>query len=153
MGLFDEIRWDAELPKGHPPDNRLFQTKSLDPCMDQYVVTAEGRLLLMGYGFEDSADLVDAEISEGVDVEFHGDMLMISVGGHREYLARFTHGTLEWIRPIAGDEPWTATGAARVKFERSRSNAKIARGIEQLERGEGIPEDKLDENNTKLKDE
>ena len=44
MGLFDEIRWDAALPKGQPPDSRLFQTKSLDPCLDHYVVTAEGRL-------------------------------------------------------------------------------------------------------------
>lgn len=32
MGMFDEIRWDAALPEGHPPGDRIFQTKSLNPC-------------------------------------------------------------------------------------------------------------------------
>jgi len=128
MGLFDEIRWDAPLPEGHPPDSRLFQTKSLDPCMDYYVVTPEGRLLLVGSGFEDGADLADREISQGIDVEFHGDMRLLSAEGYREYLARFTHGTLEWIRPLADGEPWSTVAAASVKFAHSRSNAKIAGG-------------------------
>ena len=82
--------------------------------------------------------MADAEISKGIDVEFHGDMRLLSAEGDREYLARFTHGTLEWIRPLADGEPWTTVAAARVKFERSRSNAK------NREHGEGIPEDKLD---------
>jgi hypothetical protein len=116
MGLFDEIRWDAPLPEGHPPDSRLFQTKSLDPCMDYYVVTPEGRLLLVGSGFEDGADLAGKEISQGIDVEFHGDMRLLSAEGYREYLARFTHGTLEWIRPLADGEPWTTVAAAGVKL-------------------------------------
>jgi hypothetical protein len=140
MGLYDEIRWDAALPEGHPPDSRLFQTKSLDPCMDHYVVTPEGRLLLAGNGFEDGADLPDTEISQGIDVEFHGDLRLSS--GDREYLARFTHGTLEWIRPLADGDPWTTVAAAHVKFLRARSSAKIGRGIDQLESGE---EEKLDE--------
>jgi len=151
MGLYDEIRWDAALPKGHPPDSRLFQTKSLDdPCLDHYVVTPEGRLLLVGNGFEDGADLADTEISQGIDVEFHGDMRLLSAEGQREYLARFTHGALEWIRPLAGGEPWTTVAAAHVKFARARSNAKIRQGAEQLERGEGIPEEKLDDDMPKL---
>ena len=121
MGLYDEIRWDAALPKGHPPDSRLFQTKSLDsPCLDRYVVTPEGRLLLVGNGIGDGVDLAAAEISQGIDVEFHGDMRLVSSEGHREYLARFTHGTLEWIRPLADGEPWTTVAAARVKFVRVR---------------------------------
>jgi hypothetical protein len=108
MGLFDEIRWDAALPEGHPPDSRLFQTKSLDPCLEHYVVTPEGRLLLVGNGFEDGEDS-----EKGIDVEFHGDMRLLSVDGDREYLARFTHGTLEWIRPLAEGEPWSARGRLR----------------------------------------
>jgi hypothetical protein len=129
MGIFDEIRWDAALPKGHPPDSRLFQTKSLDPCLDQYIVTPEGRLLLVGGGFEDGADLADAEISQAaIDVEFHGDMRLLSTQGEWEYLARFTHGTLEWIRPLADGEPSDAVAAARVKFERARSNEKLGGG-------------------------
>lgn len=124
MGLFDEIRWDAALPEGHPPDSRLFQTKSLDPCLDQYVVTPEGRLLLIGNGFEN-----DAEISQGaIDVEFHGDLRLLSTQGEREYLARFTHGTLEGIRPLADGEPWDAVAAARMKFEGARPNEKSGGG-------------------------
>jgi hypothetical protein len=145
MGFYDEIRWDAVLPAGHPPGSRLFQTKSLNPCLDHYVVTAEGRLLLTGNGFEDYADVADAGTSRGIDVEFHGDIRLLSAEGQREYLARLTHGTLEWIRPLADGEPWNAVAAARVKFVRCRSNAKIGRGIEQLERGEGTAEESSNE--------
>jgi hypothetical protein len=150
MGLFDEIRWDAALPEGHPFDDHIFQTKSLDPCLEHYLVTPEGRLHLVGNGWEDE-DLEHAPGLKGVDVEFHGDIRLVSVKRHREYLARFTHGTLEWIRPLADGEPWTTVAAARVKFVRGRSNAKIGRGIEQLETGEGIPEEKLDGHMTTLK--
>jgi hypothetical protein len=132
MGLFDEIRWDAALPEDHPPESRLFQTKSLDdPCLDHYIVTPEGRLLLVGGGFYDGADLADAEISQGVDVEFHGDMRLLAVKGHQEYLARFTHGALEWIRPLTDGEPWTSVAAARMKFARARPDANV--GEEKLE--------------------
>lgn len=122
MGLYDEIRWEAALPKGHSPDSRLFRTNSLDyPCLDHYVVTPEGRLFLVGNGFEDGADLADAEISQGgIDVEFHGDMRLLAAEGQGEYLARFTHGTLEWIRSLAEGEPWTTVAAARVKFAGTR---------------------------------
>jgi hypothetical protein len=79
MGIYDEIRWDAVLPEGHPLDSRLFQTKSLDyPSL------------------------------------------------------------LEWIRRLADGEPWTAVGAAHVKYFQARSKAKI-------ERCEAIPEEQLDE--------
>src|SRR5580698_6870152 len=103
MGLYDEIRWDAALPAGHPPDSRMFQTKSLDPGLERYVVTVEGRLLLLVNGFEDDTNLADAATSKGIDVEFHGDMRLISTEGLQVYLARFTHGTLEWIRPLGDD--------------------------------------------------
>ena len=115
MGLYDEIRWDAALPEDHPPADRIFQTKSLDPCLDHYVVTPEGRLLLVGNGWQDD-DLEHALNLKGVDVEFHGDIRLVSVKCHREYLARFTHGTLEWIHPLADGEPWNSVAAASMKF-------------------------------------
>lgn len=113
MGMYDEVRWDAALPEGHPEQSRLFQTKSLDPCLEHYVVSGEGRLLLMGNGWTDETDFGSGL---SIDVEFHGDMRLVSVEDHHEYLARFTHGTLEWIRPLAGNDPWSAVAAARVKF-------------------------------------
>jgi len=130
MSLYDEIRWDAALPEGHPAESRLFQTKSLDcPSWDYYVVTPQGRLLLVGNGFEDDRNLsAETDISKGIEVEFHGDMRLSSARGRGEYVARFTHGTLEWIRLLADGEPWTAVGAAHVKYFEARSRARIERG-------------------------
>ena len=145
MGLFDEIRWDAALPEGHPSDDRIFQTKSLDPCLEHYLVTREGRLHLVGSGWEDE-DLEHAPDLKGVDVEFHGDIRLLSIKCHREYVARFTHGALEWIRPLADGEPWNAVEAARMKYLQARSSATT-------ERGEGIPEEHLTEHRAKLKTE
>ena len=92
MGLYDEIRWDAALPIDHPPDDRIFQTKSLDPCLEHFLVSPEGRLLLVGNGWEDD-DLEHAQNLQGIDAEFHGDIRILSVKSYREYLARFTHGS------------------------------------------------------------
>ena len=36
MGLYDEIRWEAALPEGHPPEDRIFQTKSLDRSLEHF---------------------------------------------------------------------------------------------------------------------
>jgi hypothetical protein len=103
MGMYDEVWWDAELPTGHPPAGRLFQTKSFDRCLDRYIVTAQGRLCLVGNGWQDDGPFVGTQDREGgVDVDFHGDMRLTSMDGKQEqYVARFTHGTLEWIRPMA----------------------------------------------------
>ncbi len=42
-----------------------------------------------------------AYLAEDVDMDFHGDIRLISTVEGRciEYAARFTHGNLEWIRP------------------------------------------------------
>ena len=148
MSLCDEIRWDATLPEGYPPDDRLFQTKSLDySSWDYYAFTSDGRLLLVGNGWDDDAGLsAETDISRAIEVEFHGDMLLSAMTkGVGQYVARFTHGRLEWIRPLAEGEPSSAVGAAHVKYFQARSNAKI----EQPERGEGIPEEQLDEHKLK----
>ena len=122
MGLYDEVRWDAALPEGHPAEDRIFQTKSLDPCLDHFLVTPDGRLLLVGNGWQDG-DLEHAQNLQGVEVDFHGDMRLISVKGQRDYLARFTHGRLEWIRPLAEGEPYCPLALARQKLAASRSEA------------------------------
>ena len=101
MGVYDEIRWDAELPEGHPAGQRLFQTKSLHRCLERYIVTKEGRLILPANAYELFESEAAGQTHQGVDVEFHGDMWLIAVNGEfREYVARFTHGSLEWIKPL-----------------------------------------------------
>ena len=69
--------------------------------MDRYTVTKAGRLrLTRNVLFEDAPDAIAHE--GGVDTNFHGDIRLISESGAiEEYVARFTHGTLEWIRPLA----------------------------------------------------
>jgi hypothetical protein len=100
MGLFDEVYWEPELPEGHPAGHRSFQTKSLECCLECYVVTKEGRLINYPPGYEFTDGKFDGALEPaGVDVEFHGDIKLASFDGeYREYIARFTHGTLEWIR-------------------------------------------------------
>ena len=108
MGMFDEIWWEAELPAGHSPTSRLFQTKSFDSCMDRYVVTDDGKLRLVGNSLQDHEPFEGGQSHhESVDVDFHGDMRMGSAaeGRYVEYVVRFTHGRLEWIRPSSEVKP------------------------------------------------
>lgn len=100
MGLRDDVYWEAELPEGHSEEHRLFQTSSFHNCLDRYVVTKEGRLLLVGNGWQDDEEpFTGAPGSrETVDVDFHGDMSLATREHYPSYVARFTHGTLEWIR-------------------------------------------------------
>jgi hypothetical protein len=102
MGLFDEVWIDEGLP-GFPLGCRRFQTKSLDNCMDRYVVTKEGRLCMVGNVlFEDTPVAVEQEVGDRLDIDFHGDIRLVAdEGKYEEYVARFTHGTFEWIRPMA----------------------------------------------------
>jgi hypothetical protein len=99
MGMYDEVWFD----EGHPSlasRCQRFQTKSLERCMDRYIVTKEGRLCLAGNTL--MADCASPARSEKVDTGFHGDIRLVSdQGNHEVYIARFTHGTLEWIRPAA----------------------------------------------------
>lgn len=102
MGMYDEVWFDEELP-GLPSESRRFQTKSLECCMDRYRVTEAGRLCFVANVlFEDSAVPAVVSETECVDIDFHGDIRLVSDDGkHEEFIARFTHGVLEWIRPEA----------------------------------------------------
>jgi hypothetical protein len=107
MGMFDEVYCEANLPSGHPDGEREFQTKSLFSCLDSFTITKEGRLILHGCRYEPSGETGDGlpmftrVPTEDVDMDFHGDIRLISTVEGRciEYAARFTHGNLEWIRP------------------------------------------------------
>lgn len=88
MGMFDDIRCDAELPKvGPDPKTRCFQTKDRECQLDQYVITADGRLLL-----------------DGDPVDFHG-MLNFHHFDNKsatywQWVAKFTDGRLIEIKPV-----------------------------------------------------
>ena len=104
MGLFDDVHLEYETPElpGIPRD---FQTKSLDPSMDHYTITKAGRLVRNPAGkfrWEIEGEPEEpAKPEEPVDIDFHGDMcIYASDGEFKEYVVRFTHGTVEWIKPI-----------------------------------------------------
>lgn len=56
MGMYDNIKCSYPLP-GNPPSfigvGHVFQTKSLDCGMDDYEITADGKLVQTGSGFGD----------------------------------------------------------------------------------------------------
>ena len=108
MGMFDTVVFEGDLPEGMKPSDGGFETKSLFRMMDRFTVTKDGRLIhhALRYvkdascpdGFNMQAPLVALDI----DMEFHGDIVLTGFLGnsYSEHVLRFTHGTLEWVRPI-----------------------------------------------------
>ncbi|HRC38171.1 MAG: hypothetical protein KBF65_14565 [Rubrivivax sp.] len=86
MGLFDTLHCEFPLPDGCA--EREFQTKSLACEMDNYRLTAAGRLLHPG----------------GQDTGFHGVLRFYTgsaTGTWHEYEAKFTSGALQHLVPVA----------------------------------------------------
>jgi len=109
MGMFDDVYCEADLPPGHPESERSFQTKSLCNCLDRFTITKAGRLILHRVRYESAGErrlglpwMKSIPVGD-VDTEFHGDIQLLGGAGDClvEYVARFTHGTLEWIRPLS----------------------------------------------------
>lgn len=111
MGLFDNVKCNVPLPCGRRPPGRWFQTKSLYCNMYRFTITDQGRLIYHRCRLE---EIGKREIRPGVvvpryrsvgvadvDMEYHGDILLGGTvdGQYAQFVARFTHGALEWIRP------------------------------------------------------
>jgi hypothetical protein len=114
--MFDDIACYMRLPDGW--ENEWFQTKSLDCLLDQYRITADGRLEVFRFEtekvgepkehpfFPDRKDWQEYrrinERWEEVEPAFHGDLYFYSsepgqdggrwAGQWHEYRARFTEG-------------------------------------------------------------
>jgi hypothetical protein len=113
MGMFDTVYCQANIPDAELGPKPEFQTYSLGRGMGRYTITADGRLLshpVRSHPLDPpeagrKASLPPCEWIElpPIDLEFHGDLLVHLVAdqpGCHEYVARFTHGSLEWIRPV-----------------------------------------------------
>jgi hypothetical protein len=112
MGLFDEIRCDYPLPDDRVPQDTVFETKCLECGLEEHTITAQGRLILHRKHQKKAGTHVrlgrpwpkyEVDFVEDVDLDFHGD---IEIYGSRpgkkklaSYIVRFTHGTVEYIRP------------------------------------------------------
>ena len=102
MGMFDYLYSRYPLPGCDLPSETEFQTKDFDCCLEHYVIAADGRLLRCRSFAEDMVELAAAE-----DTEHHGDIRFYGCGpgGERhEFVARFTHGQLEWVKQKNGME-------------------------------------------------
>ena len=100
MGMFDEVDFDYRMPDGYV-STTFYQTKDLNRTLDQYEVTAEGRLLrtdCSGHRDDDGN-----EIRPLVDLNFDGTLNISdndSPGrsGHHAYNLVFVKGKLVEIR-------------------------------------------------------
>ncbi|MGH7489484.1 MAG: hypothetical protein ACREMY_28365, partial [bacterium] len=99
MGLFDTIHCEYPLPDPKHQDLE-YQTKDLDCLMDCYTITNDGRLLRHVRRGRKGPD-------RDVEWPLHGDLRMYtSLPGDPpenrtwvEYVVRFTHSNVEWIKP------------------------------------------------------
>jgi hypothetical protein len=139
MSLFDSIRCDYPLPDPRVQDAE-FQTKDLGESLGRYTITKAGRLVRHRQG----VDLITGEASAGqsvdsrpgVDVGYHGDIriqAMLPGNGTLEYVFRFTHGTVEWIRPSLKTMP----------AGNGRSLAELADFVDQFDRERSASEEAL----------
>lgn len=99
MGMFDTIRCKYPLPDARHQDLE-FQTKDLECLLGEYTITRSGRLVWHarrgGWGGGPDRD---------IQWPLHGDIrIYTSVKSEDpswvEYVVRFTHGQVEWIRPF-----------------------------------------------------
>ena len=111
MGFFDYLTCAAEIPGLGVPVGVQFQTRSLLRASAELTISAGGRLVYHQARHEQCGT---REVCPGItfpvhkkipladrDLDFHGDVLFCgSVDGQTSvaFIARFTHGQLEWIR-------------------------------------------------------
>lgn len=114
MSLFDYIKCEMPLPSDPaPPDVEWFQTKDAPqdwPCLERWVIRADGRLFKPGVRYEDRSDpsaegiarltgmmtpVEDPSLDAVMD-DFHGDLVFYHLDWKTrewwEYTARFTEG-------------------------------------------------------------
>ncbi len=136
MGLFDTIRCEYPLPD--PAHNALeFQTKSLDPCLNDYTITRDGKLVLDERG-DSLVGAVHERTIRRRECAFHGDLTMYTSTESSEwieYRVRFTYGGVDWVRPVALDadgrpiETKSDRGKVAPRREASGDEAALLAGL------------------------
>lgn len=125
MGMFDEVKYNAPFPDDRVKPGMWFQTKSLGCGLLHYTINEQGRLIYNRHHYEEDTG---HEIREGgvilptfnlikvedIDTEYHGDIRLYGTAKEDawlDYVARFTHGTLEWSRPFEelSETNWSLT--------------------------------------------
>jgi hypothetical protein len=113
MGMFDMIKVEMKIPGYSTIPDEEFQTKSLDNCMDHYVITNKGELYREVWDHEwidnpntpmgGSFNKVEGSYRREYLTDYHGDIIfytskpMTEDRVWRDYTARFTEGKLTRI--------------------------------------------------------
>jgi hypothetical protein len=98
MGMFDTVYCQYPLPDARHQDLE-FQTKDLECLLHTYTITLDGRLVL-------KVRRRDGEPDHEIEWPLHGDLRIytsIRIAEDSEwveYVVRFTHDRVEWIRPL-----------------------------------------------------
>lgn len=106
MGMVDTLTCELEMPG--VPNGVYFQTKDLF-CYGGHLVITQERRLVEEIRYRDPASRRD--------LEYHGDIRLCGEDADRrplEYVARFTHGQLEWFR-AASELPESYLCMLRIK--------------------------------------
>ena len=98
MGMFDLLKVEMKIPGYSTIPDEEFQTKSLDNCMDHYVITNKGQLY---------KEVWDHEWVENPDTPIGGSFRKVEGSYLREYLTNF-HGDIIFYtsRPMNEDRIW-----------------------------------------------
>lgn len=102
MGCFDTVRCQAKVPGAELLGDREFQTKDLGKRMDEFTIRGDGRLIHHRTRWGSDPSQWTRFPDRDVLVPLHDD---VTLTGHSAdglistYVARFTDGKLEWIKP------------------------------------------------------
>jgi hypothetical protein len=106
MGLYDTLIIEADVP--NMPSRSEYQTKDLDNALFTFFITKKGEIYRENWEHEwkestdhffgGYLDKVEGSYHRDYLTDFHGDIKFISVDYGDEFVARFTHGKLEYIK-------------------------------------------------------
>lgn len=152
MGLFDTIHCEYPLPDARHQDLD-FQTKDLECLLGEYTITRDGRLVR--HARRGGLGRLDRDIEWPI----HGDIRIYTYirdpAGETEwieYVARFTHSRVEWIRPLEEVPPapeipteeidwtWLETLSKRPKAGLEATVATSSSGLQASSEGEAAPD-------------
>lgn len=102
MGFYDNVTVERASGEHGIAVGTVFQTKSLYAGGGDFTITSEG--VLVEHVHRRTAGSQTVVHVEDRVIEYHGDILLMGQDDADRvlhFVIRFTHGRLEWIRPLS----------------------------------------------------